>query len=82
LALKPDQVRLIPLLTLIGAHALEDMAGDDPGSWKGRLAKLGLTPQPEFRGLLDRPRVIELWLQRLRQAWELLHTQAQILGLT
>ncbi|ACV67462.1 sirohydrochlorin cobaltochelatase [Desulfohalobium retbaense] len=61
------QLRLIPLLTLIGTHAQRDLAGEEPTSWRSRLTAAGFAPQAELRGLLEKPAVTRLWLERLAE---------------
>lgn len=39
--LKHRRVRLVPFLLVAGDHALNDMAGDEPDSWKSILEKAG-----------------------------------------
>lgn len=62
------RVWLLPLLSLVGRHTLEDMAGAAPESWKSRIEAAGWCCQPELRGLADDPTFVELWLDRLEQA--------------
>lgn len=46
-----QRVLLAPLMIVAGDHAVNDMAGDGPESWAGRLAAAGYDPQPVLRGL-------------------------------
>ena len=62
------RVWLLPLLSLVGRHTLEDMAGASPESWKSRIEAAGWCCQPELRGLADDPAFIDLWLDRLERA--------------
>ena len=62
------RVWLLPLLSLVGRHTLEDMAGAGPASWKSRLESAGYHCQAELRGLADDASFIELWLDRLEDA--------------
>lgn len=61
-------VWLLPLLSVVGRHTLEDMAGHSPSSWKSRLEAAGFRCQAELRGLADDPAFIRLWLDRLEKA--------------
>lgn len=36
--IKSDEVMIAPLMIVAGDHAVNDMAGDDPSSWKNRIA--------------------------------------------
>ena len=56
------------MLSLVGRHTLEDMAGAGPESWKSRIEAAGWCCQPELRGLADDPAFIDLWLDRLQEA--------------
>jgi len=62
------RVWLLPLLSLVGRHTLEDMAGASPESWKSRIEAAGWCCQPELRGLADDRAFIDLWLDRLERA--------------
>lgn len=64
----PRKVRLLPLLAAVGRHALDDMAGNDPLSWRSQLAAEDIEAVPELRGLMESPACIELWLNRLESA--------------
>lgn len=59
---------LLPLLSVVGRHTLEDMAGDGPQSWKYRLEQAGFACSADLRGLADGPPFAELWLRRLDRA--------------
>lgn len=62
------RVWLLPLLSVVGRHTLEDMAGASPASWKSRLEAAGFRCQAELRGLADDPAFVDLWLDRLDAA--------------
>ena len=62
------RIWLLPMLSLVGRHTLEDMAGAGPESWKSRIEAAGWCCQPELRGLADDPAFIDLWLDRLQEA--------------
>ena len=62
------RVWLLPLLSLVGRHTLEDMAGASPDSWKSRIEAIGGCCQAELRGLADDPAFVDLWLDRLEEA--------------
>lgn len=62
------RVALVALLTLAGRHALHDVAGDAPHSLSFRLRATGLEVAADARGLLERPAVAGLWLDKAKQA--------------
>lgn len=68
----PGRVWLVPLLSVVGKHALQDMAGDGPQSWKSRLDRAGFACAADLRGLAEEPAFVELWLERLGKALEML----------
>lgn len=61
-------VWLLPLLSSIGLHALRDMAGSQPASWKARLEQGGHECRPVLTGLAESPQMAEIWLQHLDYA--------------
>lgn len=71
------RVWLMPLLVAVGRHALEDMAGDGPESWKSRLTSEGFEPVPILRGLLESPACLDVWMERLQNALERLERPTQ-----
>lgn len=56
---------LLPLLSVVGRHALEDMAGASPASWKSRLEAAGIEGLPVLRGMVEAPAFTEIWLNHL-----------------
>ncbi|MDO5399554.1 MAG: sirohydrochlorin cobaltochelatase [Eubacteriales bacterium] len=48
---KVRRVHLVPLMIVAGDHAKNDMAGEDPDSWRSRLEQLGYTVTWSLRGL-------------------------------
>lgn len=61
---------LMPLMLVAGDHACNDMAGDDPESWKSRLNKAGIQVRCTLRGLGTLPAVQDLYAAHLRQLME------------
>ena len=59
---------LLPLLSVVGKHTLQDMAGAGPQSWKQRLEEAGFICRADLRGLADGPDFVELWMRRLESA--------------
>lgn len=59
---------LLPLLSVVGRHALEDMSGPSPASWKSRLAAAGIEGLPVLRGMAEAPAFADIWLDHLETA--------------
>lgn len=74
------RVWLAPLLAMVGRHAMHDLAGEAPTSWKSRLEAAGIACRPVLTGALDSPDFLELWLERLRQGVDRLKRGATALG--
>lgn len=60
-------VHLVPLMLVAGDHALNDMAGADPESWKSRLEAEGFTVRATLRGLGLLPEVQTMYRTRLEE---------------
>ncbi len=59
---------LLPLLAVIGRHALHDMAGNGRESWKARIEEAGITCRPVLKGMVEYSAFVNLWLDNLEQA--------------
>lgn len=59
-------IHLVPLL-VAGDHALNDMAGGDPDSWKSRLEAEGFAVRSTLRGLGVMPAVQEMYRVHLEE---------------
>ena len=55
--LRGKRVRLVPFMLVAGDHALNDMAGDGPESWKSRLEAAGYETECVLHGLGENPAV-------------------------
>ena len=64
------RVWLLPLLAVVGRHALNDMAGDDPTSWRSRLEAAGFDCHPILRGLVEQEACARLWADCLGRAMD------------
>ena len=64
---KPAKVYLSPLLVVAGDHANNDMAGDDPDSWKNQIAGLGADVECILKGLGEYPKVRAMYVERARE---------------
>lgn len=63
---KVKKVYLIPMMLVAGDHAMNDMAGDEPESWKSILTKNGFACEPVMKGTAEYPQIIDLWLDHLK----------------
>lgn len=69
--LKKDKTRtawLVPLMSVAGDHAQNDMAGSEDDSWVNVLAKAGIKSKPVLKGLGQCGPVADLWIEHLGQA--------------
>jgi sirohydrochlorin cobaltochelatase len=61
---------LMPLMTVAGDHARNDMAGPDENSWKSILEKEGIKCVLVFKGAAEYPEFVDIWVDHLRTAFE------------
>lgn len=61
-------VWLLPLLSVIGAHALQDMAGEASQSWRSRIEISGHKCIPVLCGLTEYAHIAAIWLDNLDEA--------------
>lgn len=62
------RVTLAPFLIVAGVHALEDMAGEDSGSWKSRLQAEGYDVNCVFRGIGEYPSFRKMFVDHAKEA--------------
>lgn len=68
-ALRPSKnILLMPLMSVAGDHANNDMAGEDADSWKSQLEAAGFTVTPRLKGLGDYNEVVAIWVKHLKVA--------------
>ncbi len=67
-ARKVKRVYLMPFMAVAGDHARNDMAGDEPDSWKSILVKKGYECEVVLKGTAEYPEIVEVWLDHLRTA--------------
>ena len=67
-ARRPRRTYLAPLMIVAGDHAINDMAGDEPDSWKNRLSALGTETECILKGLGEYPEVRALFVRHARDA--------------
>jgi sirohydrochlorin cobaltochelatase len=68
--LETRKVFLVPLMSVAGDHAKNDMAGDEPDSWKSVLTKNGFECEVVLKGTAEQPEIVDVWLDHLRSTLE------------
>lgn len=66
---KLKKVYLIPFMAVAGDHALNDMAGDKPQSWKSILSREGFTCEAVLKGTAEYPEIVDIWIDHLREIY-------------
>lgn len=59
---------LMPLLSVVGKHAAEDIAGAGPESWRGAFESAGLSCRAVLRGAIEYPDIANIWMKHLEEA--------------
>ena len=57
---------LIPLMSVAGDHAKNDMAGEDPDSWKSILTKIGIQCETILKGTAEFDSFVDIWVDHIR----------------
>ena len=65
------RVELRPLMVVAGDHAKNDLAGEEPDSWKSRLAAEGYAVTCALRGLGEYPAVRAIFVRHAEEAEKL-----------
>ena len=60
---------LMPLMSVAGDHARNDMAGPEANSWKSILEREGIKCEPVLKGLAEYQEFVEIWLDHLKTAF-------------
>ncbi|QJT08823.1 sirohydrochlorin cobaltochelatase [Oceanidesulfovibrio marinus] len=60
---------LVPFMSVAGDHARNDMAGDEPDSWKSVLTEQGFKPIPVLRGTAEVDPIVDIWIEHLKGAF-------------
>lgn len=62
------RVRLAPFMSVAGDHARNDMAGDDPESWKSILEAHGFQVESILKGMAGFDAFAAIWIDHLKKA--------------
>ena len=65
-----QKVLLTPMMLVAGDHACNDMAGEDPDSWKSKLEAEGFTVRCRMEGLGNLPQIQSLYCRHLKDLLE------------
>lgn len=60
------RIFLKPLMTVAGDHAKNDMAGDEPDSWKKIIESKGIKVEAGLAGVGENPAFAEIFVQHIR----------------
>lgn len=60
---------LIPLMSVAGDHARNDMVGPDESSWKSILEQQGIKCEPVLKGLAEHQEFVDIWVDHLKTAF-------------
>lgn len=64
----PKRVVLAPFMIVAGDHATNDMAGDDPDSWRCQFEQAGFSTTCVLKGLGEYPDIRKLFIQHVKDA--------------
>lgn len=65
---KIEKVWLMPFMSVAGDHAKNDMAGDEPDSWKSILIRAGMQCVPVLKGTAEFNGFVEIWMDHIQSA--------------
>ena len=65
---KPKKVYLTPLMVVAGDHANNDMAGDEPDSWRSQITAEGVEAVCILKGLGEYPPVRKMYIKHAETA--------------
>jgi sirohydrochlorin cobaltochelatase len=62
------KVLLKPFMIVAGDHANNDMAGDEPDSWKSVISKKGIKVIPVTKGIGENNQIAEIYVEHIKDA--------------
>jgi sirohydrochlorin cobaltochelatase len=63
---KIKKVYLMPLMSVAGDHAKNDMAGEEDDSWKSIFTKAGIQCVPILKGTAEYQDFVDIWVSHIR----------------
>ncbi|MGN0710434.1 MAG: sirohydrochlorin cobaltochelatase [Anaerovoracaceae bacterium] len=66
----PEKVTLLPMMVVAGDHAVNDMAGDEEGSWKSMLEGEGYQVECILKGLGEFPEIRNIYIKHAEKAMD------------
>ena len=66
---------MMPLMMVAGDHANNDMAGDEPDSFKSQLLAEGFKVSTYIHGLGENAAVQKLFVERANDSWDALQAK-------
>ena len=70
----PARAYLIPFMSVAGAHAQQDLAGNAATSWKSVISALGIECVPVLKGMAEIDDIVAVWIDHLATAVQRLTT--------
>jgi sirohydrochlorin cobaltochelatase len=64
-----NKAYLMPLMSVAGDHARNDMVGPEENSWKSILEKEGINCEPVLKGLAEYQEFVDIWVDHLQTAF-------------
>ncbi len=65
---KVEKITLMPLMVVAGDHANNDMAGDEPDSYKSQLIKAGFKVETYLHGMGENKGIQDIYVQHVKDA--------------
>jgi sirohydrochlorin cobaltochelatase len=62
-------VRLMPFMVVAGDHALNDLNGDEPTSWKSMLEANGFKTDANLKGMGENDAIVQIFVEHTRKAF-------------
>jgi len=66
----PEKIILMPLMVVAGDHAVNDMAGEEPDSWKSVFEEAGFQVECILQGLGEFQQIRDIYLEHIASASE------------